>query len=153
MDISSLVIRNAIRDDLPALTELLKVLFEIEEDFVFDEVKQRRGLSLMLDGCGKHRLILVAELAGEVVGMCSAQVLVSTAEGGEAAVTEDVVVREDCRGFGIGSGLLEAVGMWAETRGISRLQLLADRNNASAIEFYRSHGWESTQLICLRKRT
>jgi len=153
MDMSSLIIRNAAGEDLSALTELLKVLFEIEEDFVPDAAKQRRGLSLILDGCGKHRLILVAELAGKVVGMCSAQVLVSTAEGGEAAVVEDVVVLEDYRGRGIGAGLLEAVGKWAETRGISRLQLLADRNNTSAVEFYRSRGWENTQLICLRKRT
>jgi ribosomal protein S18 acetylase RimI-like enzyme len=146
------VVRIAVRKDLPALTALLKALFSIEEDFVFDEEKQRRGLSIMLDGCGKHRRTLVAELSGEVVGMCSVQILISTAEGAEAAVVEDVVVREDSRGCGIGTALMEAVVQWAGNRNIRRFQLLADRNNTAAIEFYRSRGWDSTQLICLRKR-
>ena len=146
------IVRKAVREDLPALTVLLKALFSIEEDFVFDEEKQHRGISLMLDGCGKHRCMLVAEHSGEVVGMCSAQILISTAEGAEAAVVEDVVVREDCRGRGIGTALMEAMVQWAETRGISRLQLLADSKNSAAMEFYQSHGWASTRLICLRKR-
>lgn len=59
------VIRNAVRKDLPALTAILKALFAIEEDFVFDEQKQRRGLSLMTDGCGKHRIMLLAERHNE----------------------------------------------------------------------------------------
>jgi ribosomal protein S18 acetylase RimI-like enzyme len=145
------VIRSALREDLPVLTALLKALFSIEEDFVFDEEKQRRGLSLMLDGCGKHRRMLVAELSGEVVGMCSAQILISTAEGREAAVIEDVVVREDCRGRGIGTALMNGIGQWAAGRGIFRLQLLADRHNEAGIGFYRKQGWQTTRLICLRK--
>jgi GNAT superfamily N-acetyltransferase len=141
-----------VEEDLPALTALLKALFAIEEDFVFDEQKQRRGLFLMIDGCGKHRCMLVAEMSGQVVGMCSAQVVVSTAEGREAAVVEDVVVREDCRGRGIGTTLMDAIGKWAGERGISRLQLLADRDNGGGINFYRKLGWQATRLICLRKR-
>ena len=144
------VIRKAVGEDLPALTALLKALFSIEEDFVFDEEKQRRGLSLMLDGCGKHRRMLVAEAAGQVVGMCSAQILISTAEGREAAVIEDVVVRVDCRGRGIGAALMDAIGHWAGGRGISRLQLLADRHNEEGIEFYRKQGCAPycTQEFC-----
>ena len=148
---SAFVVRSATREDLPALIALLKVLFSIEEDFIFDEEKQRRGISLMLDGCGKHRCMFVAELSGEVVGMSSAQVLISTAEGSEAAVVEDVVVRENCRGCGIGVALMDAIIRWAGNRSIRRLQLLADKNNIAAIEFYRSQGWDFTQLICLRK--
>mgnify|MGYP001818459711 CR=1 FL=1 len=146
------VVRRAAREDLPALTALLKALFAIEEDFVFDEQKQGRGILLMLDGCGKHRSMLVADLSGEVVGMCSAQILVSTAEGCEAAIIEDVVVRGDCRGRGIGTAMMDAMGQWAEGRGVSRLQLLADCDNSAGIEFYRKRGWGTTKLICLRKR-
>ncbi len=144
-------IRSAEEKDLPALTALLKALFSIEEDFVFDAEKQRRGLSLMLDGCGKHRRILVAELSGKVVGMCSAQILISTAEGREAVLVEDVVVREDYRGRGIGKALMNALAKWVRERGISRMQLLADRQNQAGIDFYRKQGWLVTQLICLRK--
>ena len=148
---TSLIIRKAVREDLPALMVLLKALFSIEEDFVFDEEKLRRGLSLMIDGYGRHRCMLVAEFAGEVVGMCSVQVLISTAEGREAALVEDVVVREDCRGRGIGATLMDALGKWAGERGISRMQLLADRQNKVGADFYKRQGWHTTQLICLRK--
>jgi len=34
---------------------------------------------------------------------------------------------------------------------VSRLQLLADRNNIQATDFYQKLGWQATQLICLRK--
>lgn len=152
IDSASPVIRSAGRADLPALVQLLGALFAIEADFFFDAEKQRRGLSLMLDGCGKHRQVLVAEAGGEVIGMCSGQLLISTAEGAVAAMVEDMVVREDCRGAGVGAMLLKAIGAWARQRGAVRLQLLADLDNAPAIEFYRGRGWNTTRLICLRKR-
>lgn len=106
---------------------------------------------MLLDGCGKHRCVLAAEAGGRVVGMASAQVLISTAEGGFSAVVEDVVVAESWRGRGIGWMLVTAIERWAADRGVSRLQLLADRTNAPALHFYARHGWKTTRLICLRK--
>ena len=83
--------------------------------------------------------------------MCSAQLLVSTAEGGRAALLEDLVVDEKYHSQGIGSTLLSAVEFWALSKGAKRLELLADRNNAKALEFYKQRGWRRTQLICLHK--
>ncbi len=118
-------IRAADRQDLDELVELLRLLFSIEADFEVDAARQRRGLSMLLDSCGKHRCILVAETQGRVVGMASAQTLISTAEGGLAAVVEDVVVTDGRRGEGIGGMLVRAVERWAADRGVLRLQLLA----------------------------
>jgi hypothetical protein len=44
-----LTIRRADQDDIEMMTQLLKVLFSIEEDFIFNEEKQRRGLEIMLE--------------------------------------------------------------------------------------------------------
>ncbi len=143
-------IRQARTDDLPSLTALLKTLFAIEEDFVFDETMQRQGLELML--ANPHSCVLVAESLGRVVGMCTGQLAVSTAEGGPSVTVEDVVVGEGWRGRGVGRLLLKAVGRWAEDNQAARLQLLADRNNVSALDFYKRLGWEMTQLVCLRQR-
>ena len=143
-------IRSADREDLGSLTALLETLFSLEEDFVVDGGRQRRGLELLLES-DRGRL-LVAEADGAVVGMCSGQLTISTAEGGPAVLVEDVVVREDWRGRGIGARLMDAVADWAMERGATRLQLLADRNNASALDFYTHLGWSATQLICLRNR-
>jgi ribosomal protein S18 acetylase RimI-like enzyme len=145
-------IRPAGIQDLDDLVELLRLLFSIEADFEVDAARQRRGLSMLLDGCGKHRCLFAAEAGGRVVGMASAQTLISTAEGGLAALVEDVVVAEPWRGRGIGRMLVAAIERWAADRGVSRLQLLADRANAPALSFYAKQGWKATQLTCLRKK-
>lgn len=149
-----ITIRNARPEDMETLTALLAELFAIEEDFSIDKTRQCRGLSLMLDGCGKHRCIKVAETKDRrVVGMVAAQLVVSTAEGALSAWIEDVVVNAQWRGRRIGPRLLEAATLWAEAAGATRLQLLADRDNAAAFAFYRKQGWQGTHLICLRKGT
>ena len=145
-------IRDACMDDLQALVTLLQDLFSIEADFSADAERQRRGLMLMLDGCGKHRCIKVAEADGIVVGMCTAQTLISTAEGATVALVEDMVVDSDYRGRGIGRRLMAAIETWSRRRGAVRLQLLADRTNFSALDFYDRIGWIPTQLICLRRK-
>ena len=145
-------IRNAQPEDLDTLTALLRELFSIEADFAVDAQRQRRGLALMLDGCLKHRCVKVAETDGDVVGMVTAQLLISTAEGGVVALVEDMVVAGRHRDRGIGRQLMDAIESWSRERGASRLQLLADRTNFSALDFYDRIGWRPTRMICLRRK-
>jgi GNAT superfamily N-acetyltransferase len=147
------MIRNAARQDASALVALLDALFSIEEDFSVDPAKQYRGILMMIDACGKHRCIRVAEIEGRVVGMASVQTRISTAEGGIVGIVEDVVVQEKWRGKGVGSRLLQSIDVWASQHGLLRLQLLADKKNLPALAFYHSRGWETTELICLRKKS
>lgn len=144
-------IRGAELSDADDLLDLLKALFTMEKDFFFQEEVQRRGISLMLREQGRERQVFVAENDGKVLGMCSIQTLISTAEGTLVGLVEDVVVREGFRGNGIGNLLMEAVDGWAKRHGLTRLQLLTDRNNTPALKFYESRGWKITRLICLRK--
>jgi ribosomal protein S18 acetylase RimI-like enzyme len=37
-------------------------------------------------------------------------------------------------------------------RGVTRLQLLTERTNFQALAFYDKIGWESTKLICMRRK-
>jgi GNAT superfamily N-acetyltransferase len=144
-----MILRKARYTDLGDLTALLRLLFTLENDFDWNENKQLQGLALMLNnslGC-----ILVAEKDGRIVGMCTGQVVISTAEGGPAVLVEDMVVAGEHRRQGIGRTLLEGMGVWARERGATRLQLLADRHNAPALVFYQRIGWQVTALICLRQ--
>ncbi len=143
-------VRDARFSDIPALVGLLALLFSIEEGFAFDEAKQRRGLEMMLQDTSA-RQVFVAEADGGVVGMCSVQTLISTAEGAAAATVEDVVVQPAFQGQGVGRRLLDALEGWCRGRGITRLHIMADRNNPPALDFYRRLEWQPTQLICLRK--
>ena len=146
------LIRNSQLSDTEEMVSLLKELFTVEEDFAFVEKKQRRGLSRMMADCQKHRCVKVAQMEGHVVGMCTAQTLISSAEGGMVALLEDMVVSSRYRGMGIGRKLMESIEKWAQSRGVTRLQLLADRTNFSALDFYDKMGWLPTRLICLRKK-
>ena len=146
-----ITIRTAKPSDIPELVKLLKELFTIEEDFDFDQEKQARGLNLLLDS--EKNCFIVAQLFndGKVLGMCTVQTLISTAEGGQVGLLEDLIVAADFRHQGIGAKLLAGAVNWADRRGLTRLQLLADKNNLPALNFYQKQGWQSTQLVCLRK--
>lgn len=144
-------VRVAENTDIEVLIELLRQLFSIEEDFVFDAGKQRAGLELMMRDCNSRR-IFVAEAENKVIGMISGQTLVSTAEGGLSVLVEDVVVDEKYRRAGIGKALLKRLDSWAAEKGAKRMQLLADLGNNKALDFYRSLNWAGTKLICLQKK-
>jgi GNAT superfamily N-acetyltransferase len=133
------------------MCDLLAELFSIESDFVPDREKQVCGLNaLIVDYPGKAQL-LVAVNDGRVVGMSSVQTLISTAEGGKVGLIEDLIVDREHRSIGIGSLLLEGIVVWSKRAGLKRLQLLADRDNQQALDFYSSRGLARTRLICLRK--
>ena len=147
---TDLVIRPARIEDINAMAELLSLLFAVEEDFLADIDKQRAGLEMFF----KHpdgRQVIVAEHQQQVIGMCSAQLLISTAAGGWKALVEDVVVAEQFRGQGIGKKLLDELAGWAERQGARRMDLLADRNNSAALDFYDRLQWCRTNLIALQK--
>lgn len=147
---NNLVIRRAKKDDIIILVDLLTNLFSIETDFSIDKQKQQKGLLLMLEQTEKS-CILVAECGERVVGMCTGQLLVSTAEGGLKVIIEDVVVERDNRGLGIGSVLLLEIEKWAINSGATRMDLLADKHNQKALNFYDNQKWKHTELIALQK--
>ena len=142
-------IHQAKSTDINDLVNLLKELCKVEEDFIFNERKQSKGLSLLL--ISEKNCIFLAKHNTEIVGMCTVQTLISTAEGGSVGIIEDVVVHHDFVCKGVGRKLLSAVAEWSRAQKITRLQLLADRNNQHALAFYEKLGWQKTQLIGLRK--
>lgn len=151
MTIMNITIRPACSKDIPHLCDLLSDLFVQETDFEPDQGRQSRGLNLLVHDQSGCSLVLVAASRDEIVGMCTVQTLISTAEGGPVGLVEDVIVRADSRGQGIGAKLLDTAIAWSKTRNISRLQLLADRENGPALAFYSTCRWSPTSLICLRK--
>ncbi len=141
-------IRTAASSDIPHLVALLQQLFAIEEDFSFNGELQQQGLERLL--ASATGTVLVAE-TDMIVGMASGQIVISSAEGRASLWVEDLVVDRDHRRRGAANLLLEEIGRWGRRRGARRMQLLADRSNEEALEFYRRRGWGATNLICLRK--
>jgi GNAT superfamily N-acetyltransferase len=133
------------------MCELLADLFSVETDFDVDVVKQMKGLSMLVSDPLGRAFVSVAVADKTVVGMATVQTLVSTADGGRVGLVEDVIVDSRFRCRNVGTLLIEGIIAWSREQGLTRLQLLADRENQQALNFYASRGWTFTKLICLRK--
>jgi len=135
--------------DLPQLVELLGQLFEQEAEFTPDAAKQETALKMILADPRLGKLF-VARDGRQVVAMASLLYTVSTAEGGKAALFEDLVVHPDFRKQGIGARLLEYVITQARAEGLLRLTLLTDMQNESAQVLYRKLGFVGSPMKPMR---
>lgn len=136
--------------DLPRLCDLLGELFTLETDFSPDRARQMRGLELILENPGLGRLFVV-RVNGRVVGMANALISVSTAQGGRVLLLEDVILDKDYRNGGLGRRLVEHVLDWAAAEGLTRVTLLADKDNVPAQGFYRRLGFKPSNMTVLRR--
>lgn len=144
-------LRAAKFDDIEAMIALLAELFALEADFQVDADKQRAGLALLLNS-DNGQVFVAQNDSGQIVAMCSVQILISTAAGAKVGLVEDLIVSTAWRGQGVGKDLLLFLESWARQQGLKRLQLLADKDNQVALDFYARQDWQTTQLIALRKK-
>lgn len=136
--------------DIPALCDLLSLLFAQEADFTPDRARQERGLRLILDDA-RVGAILVARSDGAVVGMVNLLFTVSTAEGGRVMLLEDMIVHPDHRGQGVGLLLIEAAIARAAAERCARITLLTDEDNNQAQWFYGRAGFRRSAMIPMRR--
>lgn len=142
-------LRQAIAADVAQLCELLSVLFAQEADFTPDAQLQARGLHLIVEQPEVGRIYCATD-GDAIVGMVSILFTVSTAEGGRAAWLEDMVVHPSRRGRGIGERLLHKAISEARAAGCTRITLLTDATNRSAMRFYGRAGFVRSQMIPFR---
>ncbi|MDD5249446.1 MAG: GNAT family N-acetyltransferase [Rhodocyclaceae bacterium] len=136
--------------DLEPMADLLAELFTLESDFRPARDKQVRGLRLILEQPQIGRLFVLRS-GGAVVGMANALITVSTAEGRPVLLLEDVIINAAHRGRRLGRRLVEHVLAWAAGAGMSRVTLLADRNNAPALAYYERLGFAPSAMTVWRK--
>lgn len=137
---------EAIEADIPALVSLLGILFGIEKDFRADVSKQKIGLELLLKNSQTATVQVARNTTNQVIGMVSAQLVISTAQGAKSAWVEDMVIDSAYRSQGIGKQLLQNTLQWAKSKGATRAQLLVDVENTEALGYYHHLKWETTQL-------
>src|SRR4051812_29944624 len=135
--------------DLPQLVQLLGILFDHEAEFTPDAGKQEAALKMILGNPDRGK-IYVARDGRTVVAMASLLYTVSTAEGGKAALFEDLVVHPDHRKQGIGEALLKFVVAQARSDGVLRLTLLTDMQNERAQAMYRRAGFVGSPMKPMR---
>lgn len=95
-----------------------------------EETRRRRGE------------VLVAEVDGEVVGLCQVMIFPHFQHtGGWCCELESAHVRSDRRGQGIGAMLLERAEALAREQGCYRIQLTSRVVREDAHRFYEANGY------------
>lgn len=142
-------IEKATAADIPALSDLLSVLFAQEAEFTPDAQAQHQGLARIIAN-PEIGVVLVARQGNQCVGMVSLLFTVSTALGSQVAWLEDMVVAPSARGMGLGTRLLSEAVALARTQGCKRITLLTDRDNEAAQRFYAQQGFAVSGMVPMR---
>ena len=94
-----------------------------------------------------NQLLVVGELAGEVVATMQLTFIPGLSRGGSTrALIEAVRVRGDQRGRGLGRRFIGWAIDEARAAGCAVIQLTSDRSRADAHRFYESLGFEASHL-------
>lgn len=136
------IIRKALIADVPQVVELLRefaVFEKLEHDFFITE----NDLSEVVFGEKAFVRLLVADSADEVIGFALLYPKFASFRGERSLYLEDLYVRQNLRGKGLGLALLKAAAKFAVSDGFERLDWQALKWNTPAIDFYRKIGAES----------
>jgi GNAT superfamily N-acetyltransferase len=135
------LIRKAAAEDAALILEFVRALalYEREPDAV-----QATEEDLLRDGFGPNPFYfcLIAEHDGKPAGFALYFYNYSTWVGRPGIYLEDLYVKPELRGKGIGKALLREVAKIAAGMGCQRLQWQVLDWNAPAIDFYRASGGE-----------
>jgi GNAT superfamily N-acetyltransferase len=136
----SAVVRRTREDDVPALVALVEDLAAYERlDGGGMTAEQLRGA---LFGPAPALFAHVAEVDGEVAGCALWFRNFSTLRGTHGVYLEDLFVRPERRGLGLGRALLAALARECVEHGYARLEWSVLNWNEPAIGFYRALGAE-----------
>jgi GNAT superfamily N-acetyltransferase len=134
-----LSIRPAVSADLPLIASLIRELAQYERlshEVRFDEAM----LELHLFGERPMAEVLIGEIDAVAQGFALFFPNFSTFEGRPGIHLEDLFVRPDARGGGLGRALLAYLAGLAVERGCARLEWWVLDWNETAIGFYRKLG-------------
>jgi GNAT superfamily N-acetyltransferase len=135
----TIAIRPAMAADLPLIASLIRELAEYER--LLDAVRfEDADLAGNLFGPDPAAEVLVGEIDGEPQGFALFFRNFSTFEGKPGIYLEDLFVRPQARGHGLGKALISAVAAIAVQRGCARFEWAVLDWNAPAIDFYRALG-------------
>lgn len=136
---ADLRIDGAAADDVPLILDFIKGLAEYER--LAREVEATEELLReALFGERPAAEVLIARLGGEPVGFALFFHNFSTFTGRRGIYLEDLFVRPEARGRGVGRALLARLARLARERECGRLEWAVLDWNEPAIRFYRSLG-------------
>ena len=135
----TLSIRPAVAADLPLIAQFIRDLAEYEKlahEVRFDEAV----LGDRLFGKRPYAEVLIGEIDGAAQGFALFFHNFSTFEGKPGIYLEDLFVRPEARGSGLGKALLKRLAALATERDCARLEWWVLDWNEPSIQFYKKLG-------------
>lgn len=153
------VIRAATDDDLEPLGRMAGALvrmhhaMDADRFFLVEPIEQGYGRWLVRTSKSEKSIVLVAEIAGNVVGYAWA-----TLEDRDwmmlldaCAALQDIWVDDQARRHGVARALIEQVSARARAKGAPRLVLHTAAKNEGAQKFFESMGFRRTMIEMTRE--
>lgn len=145
-DAGNVTVRPGSQRDFEGLVDTIRAVTAEETYVVAESVAEQL---LYEDAVTRHntvesRVFFVATIDGDVVGWTHLD-LPQVARIQETA-QQTVGVEEACRGYGIGSQLLQRGLDWAEANGYRKVYNSVPVTNERALEFLDAHGWETEAI-------
>jgi ribosomal protein S18 acetylase RimI-like enzyme len=157
---SSIVIRLALREDLPALGRLGAQLVELH--YAIDDRRFMRAGGGLADGYARFlgaqlenadAVVFAAEYDGVVVGYLYAAIEPVSWQDlrDESGFIHDLIVDESMRGRGVATRLMAASFDWMRVRGMPRVLLHTASKNAAAQRLFLEAGFRPTMIEMTRE--
>jgi len=134
----NILLREAVKNDMASVLLLIQELATFEKEHHAVEVTAE---DLKRDGFGEAPAfkVFIAEVDGKIVGMALFYERYSTWKG-RIIHLEDLIVKQEFRGQGVGKALYTKVLTYANDRKVKRVSWEVLDWNTTAIDFYVSSG-------------
>lgn len=139
--------RQATKEDLPAIIEMIAndTLGQLREKYEDPLPKEYYNAFERIDRDRNQELMVIENSEREVVGSFQLSFLqYLTYVGGIRCLVENVHVREDKTGQGIGKQMFQWIIERAKEKGAHLIQLTSNKLRPNAIRFYEGIGFKAT---------
>jgi GNAT superfamily N-acetyltransferase len=142
-------LRTAVLADISQVLPMMRDFYTFE-GISFDESRAVRLLTQLVNDVSLGRLTLI-EQEGELVGYLILGFGFSVEFGGRDALLDELFVRPEFRGRGLGSAAIESAMSICKQEGIHALHLEADHFNKRAHDLYLRLGFKDHKRHLMTK--
>jgi len=144
------IFKPATSDDVETLLVMMRDLYAHDGLAPLDEGVARRAL-LGVIGDGTLGRVFLILLANEVAGYAVLTFSYSLEFHGRDAFVDEIYLRAEYRGLGIGKRALQFLTEVCAAEGVNALHLEVERENTSAQTVYRKFGFEDHDRYLMTK--
>jgi len=134
-------IRKGAKKDFNGIFELVQGLWPKEK------LGKRETRKIFIQQLKSGKVFIVAEEGSNFLGVVSLSVKLDIQNSGKMGWIDELVVREENKGRGVGRKLMESVRREAKKKGCLELYLYSSKKRKGAHKFYRKLGFKDTALF------